>query len=132
EQGFFRIVGRKSRFAKIAGLRIGFDVMEQALLREGIAAAVLGDDLGLQVYVVDADSLKRARAVVARASGLPANLISATARERLPRLASGKIDYACLQEEARKRQAKPRVASGTVLDAYARVFYPLTVSRKDS
>lgn len=132
EQGFFRIVGRKSRFAKIAGLRIGFDVMEQALLREGIAAAVLGDDAGLQVYVVDAGSLKRAQAILAEASGLPANLISATARARLPRLASGKIDYAGLKEETRKRRAKPRVASGTVLDAYARVFYPLAVSRRDS
>ncbi|WP_245270663.1 AMP-binding protein [Rhizobium sp. Pop5] len=106
EQGFFRIVGRKSRFAKIAGLRIGFDVMEQALLREGIAAAVLGDDAGLQVYVVDAGSLKRAQAILAEASGLPANLISATARARLPRLASGKIDYAGLKEETRKRRAK--------------------------
>ncbi|OWK23400.1 hypothetical protein AJ87_37415 [Rhizobium yanglingense] len=48
EHGFFRIVGRKSRFAKIAGLRIGFDIMEQALLREGIAAAAIGDDAGLQ------------------------------------------------------------------------------------
>ncbi|RUM19347.1 AMP-dependent synthetase [Rhizobium vallis] len=132
EQGFFRIVGRKSRFAKIAGLRIGFDVMEQALLREGITAAVLGDDAGLRVYVVDAGCLKRARAVVAEASGLPANLISATARDSLPRLASGKIDYACLREETRKGRAELRMASGTVLDAYARVFYPLAVSRKDS
>ncbi|MDP9811378.1 acyl-coenzyme A synthetase/AMP-(fatty) acid ligase/surface polysaccharide O-acyltransferase-like enzyme [Rhizobium tibeticum] len=132
EQGFFRIVGRKSRFAKIAGHRIGFDMMEQALLREGIAAAVIGDDAGLQAYVIDANSVKRARRILAEASHLPANLISAAARDSFPRLASGKIDYACLQQDAQKRRTQPRVVSGNVLDAYARVFYPLAVSRKDT
>ncbi|MEX2692706.1 AMP-binding protein [Rhizobium mongolense] len=132
DHGFFRIVGRRSRFAKIAGLRIGFDIMEQALLREGISAAVIGDDAGLQAYVISADSVKRAQRILAQASHLPANLISATARDSFPRLASGKIDYACLQEETRKRRTEPRAVSGNVLDAYARVFYPLAVSRKDS
>ncbi|WP_245362220.1 AMP-binding protein [Rhizobium sp. NXC14] len=35
EDGFYRIVGRKSRFAKVAGLRIGFDIMEQVLAEAG-------------------------------------------------------------------------------------------------
>ncbi|TIR42522.1 MAG: AMP-dependent synthetase, partial [Mesorhizobium sp.] len=63
EQGFFRIVGRKSRFSKIAGLRIGFDIMEQALERAGIAAAVLGDDRGLEAYVTGPGSAGRAQRI---------------------------------------------------------------------
>ncbi|WP_376705067.1 AMP-binding protein [Mesorhizobium sp. ISC25] len=132
EQGFFRIVGRKSRFAKIAGLRIGFDIMEQVLGRAGIAAAVLGDDEGLQAYVTDADMTGRAQRILTEASRLPANLVCVAARENFPRLASGKIDYACLEQERLKRRAEVRSETGSVLGAYRRVFYPLTVGCNDS
>ncbi|MFS8148239.1 AMP-binding protein [Rhizobium sp. BR 249] len=132
EQGFFRIVGRKSRFAKVAGLRIGFDIMEQALAEAGIAAAVVGDDEGLQAYVTEAGVADRARRILAQASHLPANLISVAEQPNLPRLASGKIDYDRLGEEMRKTREKSRPAAVGVLEAYAHVFYPLTVGRNDS
>ncbi|CDX41766.1 putative AMP-dependent synthetase and ligase protein [Mesorhizobium sp. SOD10] len=132
EHGFFRIVGRKSRFAKIAGLRIGFDIMEQALERAGIAAAVVGDDRGLQAYVIGAGSAGRARRILAEASRLPANLIRVATRGDFPRLASGKIDYSCLQREMLQGRAEIRFESGGVAGAYARVFYPLPVGRNDS
>ncbi|WP_245442391.1 AMP-binding protein [Rhizobium chutanense] len=132
EEGFFRIVGRKSRFAKVAGLRIGFDIMEQVLVEAGIAAAVVGDDEGLQAYVTDAEMADRARRILAEASRLPANLISVTAQTDLPRLASGKIDYDSLGAAMLKTREKSRPAAVSVLEAYARVFYPLTVGRNDS
>ncbi|WP_274534816.1 AMP-binding protein [Mesorhizobium sp. ORS 3428] len=132
EKGFFRIVGRKSRFAKIAGLRIGFDVMERSLERAGIAAAVLGDDRGLQAYVIDAGSTGRAQRLLAEASRLPANLVRVVALRDFPRLASGKIDYACLERERLQGRADTAADPGSVLGAYARVFYPLTVGRNDS
>ncbi|PBB87510.1 MULTISPECIES: AMP-binding protein [unclassified Mesorhizobium] len=132
ERGFFRIVGRKSRFAKIAGLRIGFDVMEQALERAGIAAAVLGDDRGLQAYVTDSGSRGRAQRILAEASRLPANLVRVEARKDFPRLASGKVDYACLDRERLEARTEIRFETGGVLGAYARVFYPLAVGRNDS
>ncbi|MET3520572.1 AMP-binding protein [Mesorhizobium abyssinicae] len=132
EHGFFRIVGRKSRFAKIAGLRIGFDVMEQALERQGIAAAVLGDDRGLHAYVVGAGSAGKAHRILAEVSRLPANLVRVATRCDFPRLASGKIDYGCLQREMLEGRAGARSERGGVPDAYARVFYPLRVGRNDS
>lgn len=132
QHGFFRIVGRRSRFAKIAGLRIGFDTMEQALKRAGIAAAVVGDDRGLQAYVIGADQTGRARRILAEISHLPANLVRVATREDFPRLASGKIDYACLQQEMLEGRTEIRCGRGGLLGAYARVFYPLAVGRNDS
>ncbi|WP_049733025.1 AMP-binding protein [Rhizobium ecuadorense] len=132
EDGFYRIVGRKSRFAKVAGLRIGFDIMEQVLAEKGIAAAVVGDDHGLQAYVSDARDADRALDMLVEASHLPASLVSVRARPELPRLASGKIDYAGLREEMLATRETCRAAAVSVLDAYTRVFYPHRVSRNDS
>ncbi|MBX5138179.1 AMP-binding protein [Rhizobium lentis] len=132
EDGFYRIVGRKSRFAKVAGLRIGFDIMEQVLAEAGVAAAVVGDDHGLQAYVSDAREADRALQVLVEASHVPANLVSVRARSALPRLASGKIDYAALSAEMLAARETSRAAVLSVLDAYAGVFYPHTVSRNDS
>ncbi|MDF0696262.1 AMP-binding protein [Rhizobium sp. MC63] len=132
EDGFFRIVGRKSRFAKVAGLRIGFDIMEQVLAEVGIAAAVVGDDHGLQACVTDARDADRALQVLVEASHLPASLVTVRVRSELPRLASGKIDYAGLSAEMLAARETSRAAAVSVLDAYAKVFYPHTVSRNDS
>ncbi|MBY3580502.1 AMP-binding protein [Rhizobium bangladeshense] len=132
EDGFYRIVGRKSRFAKVAGLRIGFDIMEQVLAEAGIAAAVVGDDHGLQAYVTDAGDANRALQVLVEASHLPASLVTVRVRRELPRLASGKVDYAVLGEEMLAARETSRAAVLSVLDAYAGVFYPHTVSRNDS
>ncbi|MBB2818042.1 UNVERIFIED_ORG: acyl-CoA synthetase (AMP-forming)/AMP-acid ligase II [Rhizobium esperanzae] len=132
EDGFYRIVGRKSRFAKVAGLRIGFDIMEQVLAEEGIAAAVVGDDHGLQAYVTDAASADRALDILVEASRLPASLVSVRARRDIPRLASGKVDYAGLRDEMLSTRETKRAAAVSVLDAYVRVFYPRSVGRSDS
>ncbi|ANM14031.1 MULTISPECIES: AMP-binding protein [unclassified Rhizobium] len=132
EDGFFRIVGRKSRFAKVAGLRIGFDIMEQVLAEKGIAAAVVGDDHGLQAYVTDPASADRALGMLVEASHLPASLVSVRPRQELPRLASGKVDYAGLREEMLATRETKRAAAVSVLDAYVRVFYPRNVGRSDS
>ncbi|OHV22624.1 AMP-dependent synthetase [Rhizobium sp. RMa-01] len=132
EDGFYRIVGRKSRFAKVAGLRIGFDIMEQVLAEEGIVAAVVGDDHGLQAYVSDARDVDRALDMLVEASHLPASLVSVGTRRELPRLASGKIDYAGLREEMLATRETCRAAAVSVLDAYTRVFYPHSVGRSDS
>ncbi|MBX4875736.1 AMP-binding protein [Rhizobium bangladeshense] len=132
EDGFYRIVGRKSRFAKVAGLRIGFDIMEQVLAEAGIAAAVVGDDHGLQAYVTDAGDANRALQVLVEASHLPASLVTVRTRSELPRLASGKVDYAVLGEEMLAARETSRAVAVSVLDAYAKVFYPHAVSRNDS
>ena len=50
--GFFRIIGRRKRFSKIAGLRINHAAVEHALAAEGISAAVAGDDRRLVAAII--------------------------------------------------------------------------------
>ncbi|MGH6998845.1 MAG: AMP-binding protein, partial [Phenylobacterium sp.] len=54
-QGLYRIVGRKTRFSKLFGLRISFDEVEDRLRRQGVSAIVTGDDELLAVGVVAAE-----------------------------------------------------------------------------
>ncbi|WP_245362219.1 hypothetical protein [Rhizobium sp. NXC14] len=80
----------------------------------------------------DARDADRALQVLVEASHLPANLVSANVRSELPRLASGKIDYAALSEQMLAARETSRAVAVSVLDAYAGVFYPHKVSRNDS
>ena len=50
--GFFRLVGRKSRFIKPNGLRVNLDDVEAYLRKIGIAAYCSGTDDLLAVFVV--------------------------------------------------------------------------------
>ena len=97
--GLLRIVGRRSGFVKILGLRIDLARVEQALEADGLDACVTGDDESLRVAVepvagTPAEELAaRARRVAAQASGVGVGHVRAAALP-LPRLASGKVDRA--------------------------------------
>lgn len=95
--GLLRIVGRRSGFVKILGLRIDLARVEQALEAEGLDACVTGDDESLRVAVepaggVPAEQLAaRARRVAADASGVGVGHVRVAVLP-LPRLANGKVD----------------------------------------
>ncbi len=97
DRGYFRIVGRTSRFAKLFGLRIGFDDIERRLSDAGIQAAVSGDDTGLVVATSKKGSADTIRSSLAQDLDIPAYLISVVEVEEIPRLASGKTDYATIR-----------------------------------
>lgn len=126
EGDFFRIIGRKRRMSKIAGLRVGHDAVEAALTGQGLAAAVWGDDTCLWVAVegpADADALTLR---VAALAGLTPAHVRLRILPRLPRLPSGKIDYPALGRDA--ADAGPR----GVADAFATAFHPRPVGPRDS
>ncbi|MDO8151323.1 AMP-binding protein [Isoptericola sp. b408] len=95
--GLLRLVGRRSGFVKVMGLRIALAPVEAALESAGLSACVGGDDDGLTVAVApepggdDTGTAVRAREVAAAASGLGPAAVSVAVGE-LPRLQSGKVD----------------------------------------
>jgi len=103
DDGLYEIVGRRSRVAKVYGLRLDLDHLEQVLAAEGVvcAAADGGDRLVLGVCsgarpVPVADVLELVRS----ASGLPPAGIVVVPLTELPRLPSGKTDYRALADLA--------------------------------
>jgi acyl-CoA synthetase (AMP-forming)/AMP-acid ligase II/peptidoglycan/LPS O-acetylase OafA/YrhL len=92
--GLWEIVGRRSRFVKILGLRIDLDEVERRLARDGAEAVCAGTDERL-VVAVAAGPVPAARDLAA-ALGLPPTRVEVRAVMALPRLPNGKPDHAAL------------------------------------
>ncbi|RIK17417.1 MAG: AMP-dependent synthetase [Acidobacteria bacterium] len=99
DDGVLRVVGRRSGFVKVLGLRIDLARVEAALEREGLVACVTGDDEGLRVAVepvagTPATELSgMARRTAAHASGLGVGHVRVAVLP-LARLTNGKVDRA--------------------------------------
>ncbi|MFE1592533.1 AMP-binding protein [Nocardia sp. NPDC058705] len=97
--GLFQIVGRRSRFAKLFGLRIDLGRVESELATAGFVAACTDDGTRLIAAIrsrtastAKVHPVQSAR-LIAEVSGLPTAAINVTVVDELPRLATGKIDY---------------------------------------
>lgn len=114
KDGLFYIVGRKSRFAKIAGQRVAFGDLEQLLAARGVDAIVTGDDNVVAVALTGTSEPGAVRELVAEACRLPVSMIAAAQVPVLPRLASGKIDYPALRARV-DREGRPNVRSSDTI-----------------
>ena len=91
--GVYEVVGRRSRFVKIVGLRVDLGQVERLLADLGVQAASAGTDDGVVVAVEGDHDAQLLGKVLAQGMGLPRAALQVHAVERLPRLASGKLDY---------------------------------------
>ncbi|MBH0237718.1 AMP-binding protein [Methylobrevis albus] len=132
--GLYRLVGRRRRISKIAGVRVGHDALEAALAERGIAAAVVGDDARvLAAYTTDVAPAE-VTALLAAAGRLTGAQVAAIRLGELPRLASGKIDYEQLRGHLAAAATTParRAAGEPLLEVYRRSFFPHPVAESDS
>ena len=105
--GLYRVVGRKSRFLKLYGLRISLDELDRRLEQAGVRALATGTDERLVIATLDrgqADALVRR---VAEWLELPAAAIAAREYDDYPLLPSGKVDYPRIVREAAPPAAAP-------------------------
>ena len=113
-EGLYRVVGRRSRIAKPFGVRVDLDAVER---RIGNAIAV-GNDTGVLV-AADPGRHAAARALL----GLPASAVHTVDLAAVPRLGSGKPDYAALERVLEERRSAPDGDDPTsVIDLFARVL----------
>ncbi|MET3707830.1 acyl-CoA synthetase (AMP-forming)/AMP-acid ligase II [Arthrobacter sp. UYEF6] len=91
--GLYEVLGRRSRFVKIVGLRVDLGQVERILADLGIQAASAGTDLGLVVAVEGEHDPALVGKLLAQGIGLPRAALDVHAVQELPRLASGKPDY---------------------------------------
>ncbi|GLB67211.1 non-ribosomal peptide synthetase [Arthrobacter mangrovi] len=91
--GVYEVVGRLSRFVKIAGLRIDLGQVEKVLAELGATAAAAGSDRSLVVAVEGGHDPGILGKVLAQRLGLPRAAVEVYAVASVPRLANGKVDY---------------------------------------
>lgn len=98
EEGFFYIVGRKKRFLKLCGYRVGLDECENIIKAVfEIECACVGDDECMKIYVTtekDHDKIKRH---IAEKTNINSSVFQVCYIDKLPRNEAGKILYSKLQ-----------------------------------
>lgn len=130
--GLFRIVGRTKRISKLAGRRIGHDRLEEVLERRGIRAAVVGDDEAIHAFYCGTKGADEVNEALATAAGLTLLQVGATRIESLPRMTSGKIDYAALRARYGAEHKRDRRQAASIREAFDQVFYPKRAGARDS
>jgi acyl-CoA synthetase (AMP-forming)/AMP-acid ligase II len=94
DDGFYYIVGRKSRFIKLFGNRVSLDEIEQLIRQSGIDCACAGNDEKLVIYITDTAQQKDVVNVAQRLTQLHPSAFRAVVIENIPRNEAGKILYA--------------------------------------
>ncbi|MFC8275448.1 AMP-binding protein [Streptomyces sp. NPDC057271] len=127
EDGLYEIVGRRSRFLKILGLRIDPQQIEAMLGRHGLDTLCSGDDEGLTIAAVRTPGWdeRRIRRRVVDECGLPARAVDVHLLPELPRLPTGKPDYRAVRELGRPADVPLPGGGGTTDDLcslYARIL----------
>ncbi|UZX04372.1 AMP-binding protein [Arthrobacter sp. CDRTa11] len=93
DAGLYEVVGRRSRFVKIVGLRIDLGQVEKILQKMGLNAACAGTDHRLVAAVEGSHDTRLLAKTLAQDLGLPRAAVQVHAVDSLPRLATGKTDY---------------------------------------
>ena len=95
--GSFQILGRRSRFAKVFGLRLDLERIENQLAADGVPACCVEADDALVVAVETGGDLDQLRRRTAASCGLPVGAVRLYPVSGLPRLAHGKPDYGAVR-----------------------------------
>ncbi|MDG9707010.1 AMP-binding protein [Streptomyces sp. DH10] len=131
--GLYEIVGRRSRFAKILGLRIDPQRVESLLAEHGVTAYCAGDGEALAVAALGrAGEQARIRRLVAQECGLPSRAVRVRVLDRLPRLVTGKPDYEAVRRLTRPAQEAPPEAGQDLLGLYAEILDHADVTEDSS
>ena len=109
--GLYEIVGRRSRFVKLYGLRVDLGQVERLLADDGVEAVCTGDDERLAIAVTGGACPAAAACAVAERLGIPVWRIAARHHEEIPRLPSGKPDYRAVAASAEPVAEDPAAAS---------------------
>lgn len=108
--GLYEIVGRRSRFVKIVGLRVDLGQVEQLLAALGLTAAAAGSDDFVVAAVEGSGDLALAAKTLAQDLGLPRSAVQLHPVKSIPRLANGKPDYPAVLALASQKEER---TSGT-------------------
>ncbi|MFW0772894.1 AMP-binding protein [Paenarthrobacter nitroguajacolicus] len=142
--GLYEIVGRRSRFVKIVGLRVDLGQVERLLADLGLSAAAAGSDEMVVAAVEGDHDLALVAKTLAQDLGVPRAAVELYSVPSIPRLANGKPDYpAILALSVRSEPAQsedvldaddghPSATTGSVQKIYAEALERQNVAITDS
>ena len=90
--GLYRITGRKSRFLKLQGNRVGLQDVEDRLAAAGFEVHCTGTEDNLRICIETGDPEELRRAAI-RLFSFPARSVNVRRLPAIPRRANGKVDY---------------------------------------
>ncbi len=100
DDGLYEVVGRRSRVAKLFGVRIDLDRVERILAEAGIVARAVDQHDRLALFVRDGRVRRRALALLRQQLCVPSFAVTCQLVAEFPLTASGKTDYPRLRESA--------------------------------
>jgi len=115
DDGLLRVVGRRSRVAKVLGLRVDLEHVEAQLSAHGLVVSVVDDGGAVVAAAEGSGDDQRLRDLVASAAGLPPRAVRAAHVGALPRLGSGKPDLQALPRLVPVAAAATTEPSGELL-----------------
>lgn len=93
DDGLYEIIGRKTRFAKLYGLRIDLQQLENSLRERGVPTLCTEKGDRLAVVAATTGDSRQVQRLAAGAAGVPVGAVTAVCVPQLPLLSSGKPDY---------------------------------------
>lgn len=99
KDGFYYIVGRKSRFLKLYGLRISLDQAERVIKSEyDCECACSGNDKEMYIYVTDGEIAKELPGFLSKKFNIIASTFRTRVVEQILKNSTGKIMYKKMDE----------------------------------
>lgn len=100
EDGYYTIVGRKKRFLKIFGNRIGLDETERMIKSKflGAECACCGVDDRMYIFITDASLTEAIIEFLPRTTSLNLQAFRVKSIENIPKNEAGKIQYSKLEK----------------------------------
>lgn len=98
KEGFFFIEGRKSRFLKLFGHRVGLDETERLIMSQyHIECACAGDDRHMKIYITKPGYKDEIRHFISMKTGIQISAFQVIELDAIPKNESGKIQYQALK-----------------------------------
>ena len=94
--GYYYIIGRRKRFVKIFGVRVGLDEVENYLNDKGLECVCSGSDDNLKIYTTNPDYIDKIRDFISERKLIHHKGYSVHLIDYIPRNKSGKVKYSCL------------------------------------
>ncbi len=96
DDGYYYIVGRKSRFVKVFGNRVSLSEIEELLSKEDYQTACVGEDNHIRIYTTS-NNTDGIIDYISKKTGLNRRVFSAYYISSIPRNQAGKIQYSKLE-----------------------------------